>query len=207
MSKILKAFLENKAAIRRYLRRFSQNQQDVEDILQETFLKGFAAERKRGVTQHKAFLFKIAKHTALAGIRSKDTKTVAPLEDFKSFELLLDENSAAADEWLDGRRKLALLTRAVAELPPQCQKAFLLRRVDGLQYKQIANRMGISVSAVEKHVTAGLLKCYIYLRDHGYEACEFGANSIAQKNSMKSDEQRDESSTQQHSSIEDEKSC
>ncbi|MEO0412429.1 MAG: RNA polymerase sigma factor [Pseudomonadota bacterium] len=205
MSKIFRAFVENKTAIERYLKRFSRNAEDVEDFLQETFLKGFAAERQREIKQHKAFLFQIAKHTALAELRRRDKKPSSQLEDFKGFELLLVDDAVGPDDWHDSRRKLALLTKAVAELPPQCQKAFLLRRIDGLQYKQIANRMGISVSAVEKHVAAGLLKCYAYLRNYGYEASEFGAGAIAQKSSSEPDERKDESKPQQSCSPKDQR--
>lgn len=158
MSKVLTAFLEHEQAIRRFLSRFSSSAQDIEDFTQETFLKGFAAELRGDVRDPKAFLFQIAKNTALADIRKHKRSPTDKLEDSGGAELLLDEDQAQADDWLDGRRKLVLFAKAVSQLPPQCRKAFLLRRIEGLKYKQIANRMDISVSAVEKHVTLGLLK-------------------------------------------------
>jgi RNA polymerase sigma factor (sigma-70 family) len=170
MSEILKAFLENEAALRRYLGRCRASTQAIEDFAQETFLRGFAAELRGEIEKPKAYLFQIAKTLVLESLRKRSRRPVQLLEEPDSPDLILDENQAAADEWLEGRRKLALFVRAVAELPEQCRKAFLMRRIEGLQYKQIANRMGISVSAVEKHVTLGLLKCSSYLREHGYEA-------------------------------------
>lgn len=175
MSRILKAFLENERAIRRFLTRFSSSAHDIEDFTQETFLRGFAAEMRRDIQSPKAFLFQIARNTALEDIRKKKRKLTLQLEDSGGTDILIDESQPSADEWLDGRRKLAMFTRAVAELPPQCRRAFLLRHVDGLQYKQIANRMSITVSSVEKHVALGLLKCSAYLRAQGYEPSEFGA--------------------------------
>lgn len=175
MSKILKAFIENEKAIRRYISRYRSDTHDIEDFTQETFLKGFAAEIRSEIREPKAFLFKIARNIALLDIRKKKRGPTVLIEDFSRSELILDEGQPMADEWLDGRRKLALFAKAVANLPPKCRKAFLMRRVENLHYKQIANRMNISVSAVEKHVTSGLLKCNAYLRDHGYDAAEFGA--------------------------------
>lgn len=130
---------------------------------------------RRDIQSPKAFLFQIARNTALEDIRKKKRKFTLQLEDSGGTDILVDESQPSADEWLDGRRKLAMFTRAVAELPPQCRRAFLLRHVDGLQYKQIANRMSITVSSVEKHVALGLVKCNAYLRAQGYEPSEFGA--------------------------------
>ncbi|PCI64626.1 MAG: RNA polymerase subunit sigma-24 [Kordiimonadales bacterium] len=178
MSEILKAFMRNEQAIRRYIARYRSDVQDVEDFTQETFLRGFAAETKGDIREPKAFLFKIAKNIALLDIRKKKRGPTDFIEDSGGSELLVDEEQLTADAWLDGRRKLVLLSKAAASLPPKCRKAFLMRRVEGLQYKQIANRMNISVSAVEKHVMVGLLKCNSYLREHGYDAAEFGGAPV-----------------------------
>lgn len=177
MSEIFTAFLRNEAAIRRYLTRYRLSAPVLEDLVQETFLRGFAAELKGEIKEPKAYLFQIAKSLVLEIIRRNGRSPTQALEDCGGPELLLDEDQAAADEWLEGRRKLALFVRAVAELPPQCRKAFLMRRIEGLQYKQIANRMNISVSAVEKHVTVALLKCSAYLREHGYDPREMAGLS------------------------------
>ncbi len=174
MSRILKIFLENESAIRRFIGRYCSSAQDVEDFTQETFLKGFAAEMRTEIRDPKAFLFQIAKHTALADFRKNKRSPTDRLEDFGGAELILDEGQSSAIDELDGRKKLAVFAKAVAHLPPKCRKAFLMRRMDGLPYKQIANRLNISVSAVEKHVTAGLLKCHAYLKEHGFEPSEFG---------------------------------
>lgn len=197
MSEILKIFIENEKAIRRYISQFRPDVHDIEDFTQETFLKGFAAETRSEIREPKAFLFKIAKNVALLDIRKKKRRPTDLIEDFSRSELILDEKQCTADEWLDGRRKLVLFAKAAASLPPQCRKAFLMRRVENLHYKQIANRMNISVSAVEKHVTSGLLKCNAYLRGHGYDVSEFGAKQTKEAppsrgiftKAMKQDEQ------------------
>lgn len=176
MSKILKAFQENEAGIRRFLSRFLSNAQDVDDSLQETFLKGFAAETKTEIVAPKAFLYRIARNVALYEIKKRRTYQVDSVEDSGGAEIIVDVEQPGADEHLDGRRKLAILAMAVATLQPQCRRAFLLRRVDGLRYKQIANRMDVSVSAVEKHVTKAVIKCNEYLLSQGLEPSEFSAS-------------------------------
>ena len=175
MSRVLTAFLQNEKSLKRFLANFSSSPQDIEDFYQESFLRAFAAECNKEIAEPKAFLFKIAKNIALGDIRRRARKPQILSEDTESAEQIIDARQLSAERWWEGRRKLSLLARAVAQLPPQCRKAFLMRRVHGLQYRQIANRMNISVSAVEKHVALGLLKCTAYLQAQGYEPAEFGA--------------------------------
>lgn len=142
--------------------------------MQEAFLQSFAAELRTDIRNPKAFVFEVAKNVALADYRKSKRSPTERLEDFGGADLILDESQSSAEDDLEGRRKLAVFARAVAHLPPKCREAFLMRRIDGLAYKQIANRLNISVSAVEKHVATGLLKCHSYLLDHGFEPSEFG---------------------------------
>ena len=174
MSQILRVFLENERAIRSFIARFRPRAQDIDDIAQETFLRGFAAELKGKIREPKAFLFQIAKNIVLADARTARRRPTDFIEDSGGADILIDASQVSTEAWVESRRKLALFARAVAQLTPQCRTAFLLRRIEGLHYKQIANRMNIGVSAVEKHVTNGLMKCNAYLRAHGYDPSEFG---------------------------------
>ncbi|MGE0409631.1 MAG: RNA polymerase sigma factor [Amphiplicatus sp.] len=191
MSNILDAFLKNKAAIRRRLGRFCASADDIDDILHEAFLRGFAAETKATISEPKAYLFQIARNIALDRLRKNALAPIESLEDSGGSSLILDEEQVSADEWLEGRQKLMLFTEAVAHLPPQCRKAFLMRHIEGCSYRQIANRMDISVSAVEKHVTSGLVKCDAYLRSHGYKPSDFGAASRGRPASAKARAQKE----------------
>lgn len=175
MSDVFRAFKENEKAIKRFLLRFSSAPEKIDDYAQETFLKGFAAEIRAPIEEPKAFLFKIAKNVVLSEVRKNSRSATGYLHDTEDVTQLVDEAQAKTEDWFDSRKKLTLLSLAIAQLTPQCRKAFVLRRIDGLQYKQIANRMDISVSAVEKHVANGLVKCNSYLRELGYEPSEFGA--------------------------------
>ena len=172
VSGIFKAFRENEKSLRRYVARFAKRASDIDDFVQETFLKGFAAEMKGDIKHPKAFLFRVAHNLAVGDAIKTSRRGTVLLEETDDNDVLIDESVSRTDEWLHNRRKLALFAEAVASLPPRCQKAFLLRRVDGLSYKQIANRMDISVSAVEKHVATGLVRCTRYLVEKGYSTDE-----------------------------------
>jgi RNA polymerase sigma-70 factor (ECF subfamily) len=62
----------------------------------------------------------------------------------------------ALDDALASRQRMELLVAAVAQLPPQMQRAFRLHKLEGHSHAETAKQMGISVSAVEKHISAAL---------------------------------------------------
>jgi RNA polymerase sigma-70 factor (ECF subfamily) len=167
LSTILGAYLENEIALKRYLRRFIRSREAADDLAQEAFLRAFAAESRRMIEAPKAFLFKVAKNLALNELARQSSMAVEPLGDFESQEVLEDSSQAAADDVVDSRERVRLLARAIAALPPQCAKVFILRKMRGMSQKEIAVRLNISVRTVENHVAIGLSRCRAYMRAYG----------------------------------------
>jgi RNA polymerase sigma factor (sigma-70 family) len=167
MSTILEAYLENEAALKRFLRRFIKSREGADDLAQEAFLRAFAAESGRMIQSPKAFLFKVARNLALNELARQSTAATEPLGDFDGLEVLEDSSQAAVDDAVDGRERIRMLARAIAALPPQCAKVFILRKMQGLSQKEIAARLNISVRTVENHVALGLVRCKAYMRAHG----------------------------------------
>tara|TARA_R110002096_G_scaffold342427_1_gene535422 strand:+ start:351 stop:944 length:594 start_codon:yes stop_codon:yes gene_type:complete len=174
MSLILKNFLQNEKALKKYLTRFFSRPQDIDDVAQETFLKAFASEAKSEIRTPKSFLFKVAKHTALNEIARKANSTTEYIEDSANSNVLEDEAQVGAEQEFDSKQKLIVFSKAVASLSPNCRRVFLLRKMDGLKVKEIARKLDISVSGVEKHIATGLVKCSQYFREQGYDPSEFG---------------------------------
>ncbi len=63
---------------------------------------------------------------------------------------------------------IAMLESALRTLPPRCRKVMVLRTFEGLSYKEIAERMGISVNTVETQLARGLNRCRKYFKRNGY---------------------------------------
>ena len=177
MSTILRAFLQHQAAIKRVLARYVPLE-DRNDILQEAFLKAFAADMTTPVRDSKAFLFRVAKNLAISEMTKKSRSETDYLEDFVSSDVLEDDKSGSAEAHIDGKRKLFVLSQALAQLPAECQRVFLMRKVEGLRVKQIATRLNVSVSTVEKRLARALLLCDRHLRRQGYDPAEFGAPEV-----------------------------
>ena len=180
MSTILRAFLQHQAAIKRVLARYVPLE-DRNDILQEAFLKAFAAEMTRPIHDAKAFLFRVAKNLAISEMTRKSRRTTDYLEDLSSSDVLEDDKSSSVEAHLDGKRKLFVLSQAMAHLPAECQRVFLLRKVEGLRIKQIATRLNVSVSTIEKRLARALLLCDRHLRQQGYDPEDFGVSTAMRR--------------------------
>ena len=161
---VSEAFFENESFIKKFLARFLSQPQDIEDVAQETFLRAFTAEMHKEIRSPKAFLFRIAKNAALTKLTKKTQLITDYIEDLDSPEVLCD--GASVEDQVASRQKLGVFCQAAASLPPQCRRAFFMRKVYGLSHKEISGRLGISNSTVEKHVANGLQRCSKFMRDN-----------------------------------------
>ena len=161
LSAVSAAFVEHNIFIKKFLTRFFPNQQDIEDVAQEAFLRAFVAEQKKCIEQPKAYLFRIAKNIALTKLSKKSEKMTEYIEE--SGAAMVVESVAAADIEAEAQQSLGIYCEAVAALPEKCRQVFLLRKVHGLKHQEIAVRMSLSVSSVEKYLLKGVLECRAYI--------------------------------------------
>lgn len=175
MSKILRAFQKHEQVIRKIVAKYRPNPDDIEELTQETFLKGFAVELEARIHKPDHLLMRIAKNLAIKAAAKKAVIKAESLEDFEGSSVYLDDRQSNQEDALDARRKLFVMSQALANLDPELGRALLMRRVDGLKYKQIAMRMNVSVSTAERRVAAAMVECFIYLRKHGYDPADFSA--------------------------------
>lgn len=180
MSRIFAAFRKQEQAIRRIVAKYRSNPDDVEELTQETFLKGFAAELETEIHEPEHLLLKIAKNLALQAAQKKAVNMMDSIEDSGGVAVYQDEGQGDQERALDARRKLFVFSLALASLDADLRRALVMRRVEGLKYKQIATRLNVSVSTVEKRVAAAMIDCHVYLRRHGFDPAEFGAAPPAQ---------------------------
>ena len=139
-----------------YLSRMLVSVEDAMEVSQEAYLKVFLAIRKCDGREHqpKALLYTTARNLAISRLRHQKIVDCSRQAVTVSQELLLDcmqpeQQASRSDD-------LAMLLSAVNQLPPKCRKVLLLRMVEGLSQKEIASRLGIAVSTVEKHLAKAL---------------------------------------------------
>ncbi len=163
LSAVSAAFLVNHDFLKRFLARYFSDSQDIEDVAQEAYLRAYVAEQQKEIEQPKAYLFRIARNLALTQLKKKSNKITEYLEE--SGASVVIECGAAADSEVEAEESLGLYCEAVAALPEKCRQVFLLRKVHGLAHKEIAERMSLSVSSVEKYLLRGILECKAFVQE------------------------------------------
>jgi RNA polymerase sigma factor (sigma-70 family) len=161
------AFVEHESAIKRFIAKFLPQPHDIEDVSQEAFLKAYAAEKRRLIAEPKSYLFRIAKHVAISQLRKNARRPTDSIESFDTLEIGAD-NQSAEDEAI-AHQKFGIRCEAVATLSPQVRRAYLMRKVYGMTHKEIAERLGIARSTVEKHLIKGVMLCERYVRERSDE--------------------------------------
>jgi RNA polymerase sigma factor (sigma-70 family) len=161
----LNQIFRHRAALHRYLRRFTSGAEDVEDLVQETYVRMYALRDFREIESPRAMLFRIAHNTAVERARRQAAQSTDSVGDFEALNVYSSE--APADEQIDARRRFESFCAAVDRLPPLCRRVFVLRKVYRLSHDEIADVLGVSHSTIEKHVAKGLLRCRDYLRESG----------------------------------------
>jgi RNA polymerase sigma factor (sigma-70 family) len=143
----------------RFARRRLGGAHAADDLVQEACLR-FTRVGDGGIASPRAFLYRILANLVLDHQRRQIRQPIDALD-----HLDAADSSPDAETALIWRERLAILSRAVEELPPRCRECFVLRRFDDLSQDEIARRMGISRNMVEKHLRTATLHCARRLRE------------------------------------------
>ena len=161
LSGVSRAFVENHSSIKSFLGRLLTRREDIEDIAQEAYLRAYVAEQSRGIDQPAAYLYRSARNLALTKLTQKSRQMTDLIDDLGPAVVL--EGDTPLEEHVAAEESLGLHCEAVAHLPEKCKQVYILRKVYGLTHKEIAERMSLSVSSVEKYMLKGVLACRAYV--------------------------------------------
>ena len=134
---------------------------DIEDLVQETFVKSYEAELKQEIKFERTYMLKTAKNLAINHVSKASARKNQSLENMQALPIDLTSNSLESQ--FETKERFLQFCRATDTLSTEVKRVFLLKKVYGISQKDIAQSIGLSESTVEKHVAKGLLQCADYL--------------------------------------------
>lgn len=126
---------------------------DIDDLIQESYVRLWPAEFAT-IMNPRAYLYRTLRNLVYERARHARVVPMELMGEIDDLGVISDE--PGAERRLSARQELDRLKRIVAELPPQCRKAFELRKFENLSQREIAARMGVSEGTVEKHLAKAL---------------------------------------------------
>lgn len=152
-------------SLRAYLRAVFPSLPDLDDLVQETYLRLIRARETGRVQYAKAFLFTTARNAAMDYFRRRKIVAFHSLEDFT--ELAPQDEGLDASEALNQQQELALLAEAIKSLPTRCRQTVTLRMLYGMPAREIASRLGISECTAKAQLAKGMRRCADYFEARG----------------------------------------
>jgi RNA polymerase sigma-70 factor (ECF subfamily) len=174
--------LPHEPALRAWLRRRRPAGLEIDDILQETYARLIAAASVADVRNPKAYAFQVAQSVLISHVRRSKVVSFLALADIDAGEVRSEEPSP--EHQLADRDELQRLAEAIASLPRRVREVFALRRVEGLSQREVAERLGIAESTVEKHMSRGFQQLMILFSRGGNPGA--GASSSGERKKRRS---------------------
>lgn len=159
------------ASLVRFFKRRSRSTEDAADLAQDTFARLSAADLRQ-IRKPASFLFT----TALNLLRDRARSAQMRQEECTVYaeEAQLVCPAPQVERVLDGEQRIRVLEAALGELSPKCRAVFVLFHFDEVPQRDIADRLRISVSMVEKYVRRAASHCEKRLRESSLEGANKG---------------------------------
>ena len=137
-----------------FFRRRIRNDHEVEDLVQDVFTRVAARDSEETINHLGGYILQTAKSVIADRARRRTAR-------FSAFHVALDSDRFGEDDLdpeqiLSGKEELRAALAILLSLPERTRTVFLLKRLEGYKYAEIARHLGISVSAVEKHMVRAI---------------------------------------------------
>jgi RNA polymerase sigma-70 factor (ECF subfamily) len=135
------------APLRRYLTRLLGNPGEAQDVAHDAYMRVYPSLTNHSARRPEALLYTAARRLAINRLKRR---SISPL----ARDAFIPEMSASAEPGVEqqvmARQELEILEQAISELPDGCRVVLLLCKIEQLSHREIAERLAIAVSTVEK---------------------------------------------------------
>jgi RNA polymerase sigma factor (sigma-70 family) len=126
---------------------------DLDEIVQEAYARLWVASPEQ-ILNPRAYFFVTARHLVGEVLRRSRIVSIETMADIDM--LNIPDGDGGPERRASGREEVERMYGAVAKLPAKCRKVFELRKLEGFSQREVAQRIGISESTVEKHLIKAL---------------------------------------------------
>lgn len=151
--------------LKSYLRLAFPTVRDVDDIVQESYLRTWRRQSSQPIRAAKAFLFTVARRLSIDWLRREQTSVVEAVDDLGALPVSTEGKSTA--DLVAQEEITALLVAAVEELPARCREVVILRKFQLLSAREVALRLGLKEATVEMQLSRGNARIRAYLAARG----------------------------------------
>lgn len=130
---------------------------DADDLVHDTFTRLIVCPGWRDIENVSAFAISTMRNIVLQAARRRKIVSIHAMSDIETLPICDDR--PGSDRIVEGQEQWAALLAVIEALPPQCRRVFKMRKFEDLSYAQIADRLGLSISTIEKHLIKGLRLC------------------------------------------------
>lgn len=153
-------FHDNRTALKAFLYAKLRNPDDVEEALQDVFLRLHTIAPEAEIAAPRAFLFRIAGNLAIDMLRQQrrlqQRGAGAGAVDINDYAHALGSNEPSSERSLISREVLRRVLERLEALPEKTRRVFIMHRVEGKSYAAIAAQLGVTQKAIEYHMTRAL---------------------------------------------------
>ena len=153
------------ASLKAYLRGSFPTVRDVEDVVQESYLRVWRAKMAGSVESARGFLFCAARNLAIDFLRQRRRSPLEALGDLAALDVIDDRPDAF--EAAAAHEKINLLGEALDMLPPRQRQIVILCKLQSKSHREVAGLLGLSEKTVTEHVYRGVQRLGAELQQRG----------------------------------------
>jgi RNA polymerase sigma factor (sigma-70 family) len=135
------------APLRRYLTRLLGNPGEAQDVAHDAYMRVYPSLTNHSARRPEALLYTAARRLAINRLKRR---SISPLARDAFIPEMAASSEPGVEQQVIARQELEILEEGISQLPEGCRLVLLLCKIEQLSHREIAERLGIAVSTVEK---------------------------------------------------------